>query len=118
MHQRHGNAHGQGHLAILGGGTNPQPETPAVHEQPQPADDGERKHGNQKTVDGKLQVEDCHVAREGGPDPAHGRSPDPDGGRLQDQADAEGCQDGGERVAADERTQRASLHDQPEDENA
>ncbi len=111
QHQRHRNAHRLRHGAVLRRGADPDAELAVFEEEPDAADDRGRQNRDQHAVPRIDQIEERELPGEGLPDLARDGAELPQRVILQDERDAEGREDGVERIAAQERAQCHDVDD-------
>ena len=105
--QRHRDAHGRGHDAVLRGGADPDPVLAVLQEEPEPADMIAGQQRGDHPVPRVLEVEEVEVPGDRLDEISGRGAPLPERVLLEHQRDAEGRQDRGERIAAQQRAQRA-----------
>ena len=114
VHPRHRNAHGLRHDPVLRGGADPDAVGAVFEEQPERADDRAGEHRDQHAVPGILQIEERELAGEGLRDLARDRAELPQRIVLHHQRNAEGRENRGQGIAAEQRTQRGDLQRRPD----
>src|SRR5882672_5037903 len=114
VHPRHRDPHGRGHDAVLRRRADPDAVLAVLHEEIEGADDRRRHQRDDDPVPRVLHVEELEVAGHRLGNLTGHRAVLPERVVLDDQRDAEGGEDGCERVAADERPERGHLQQRAE----